>query len=389
MEATTFNVEDKERSSNEARVSDEAARASLDPERSASPIEEIRRALEAKPFKPHPLFRGGHAQTLRGYFRPRKKIELNDEDEEARLFEVEQGVKILAHCIWQKGREEKPTLLLAHGLEGSSSSRYMLGTARKAARSGFNVVRLNLRNCGDTEHLTSTLYHSGMSGDVLAVARELAERDRLSRIFLAGFSLGGNLVLKLAGEAGEKIMPQIAGVAAVSASLDLEACADAIERRANVLYQWSFMRSLRRRIERKARMYPNVYDASRIRGMRTIRQFDEAYTAPHAGFRDAADYYARSSSLQFIERIRVPTLIIHAQNDPFIPFSSLRHPCVGENPNIILLAPKSGGHVGFIARSRPDEDAYWAENRIAEFCSLLERKAKGERLRALSGDDER
>jgi predicted alpha/beta-fold hydrolase len=336
-------------------------------------LREIARALEAKPFEPHPLYRSGHAQTLRAAVRwPRRLRTLRDHHaSEERLFEVEPGVRVLAHCRWQPQRESSPTLLLVHGLEGSSRSVYMLGTARKGFRAGFNVLRLNVRNCGGTERLTPTLYHSGMSGDLLAVVRELVRRDRLARIFLAGFSLGGNLVLKLAGETADEIPPEVAGVAAVSPSLDLSACADAIEQPSNAIYQRSFVRSLRRSVRRKARLYPHAYDARPVRRVRTVREFDELYTARLHGFRDAADYYARASALQFVGRIRIPTLIIHAQDDPFIPFESLRHPSITDNPNVILLAPARGGHVAFIAPPTGGEDRYWAENRVVEFFELL------------------
>ena len=338
-------------------------------------LQDIARALEARPFTPHRLYRGGHAQTLRGALRWPRRLRMLREYvvAERRLFEVEPGVRLLAHCRWQPRREEHPTLVLVHGLEGSSSSVYMLGTGRKAYRAGFNVVRLNVRNCGGTEALTPTLYHSGMSGDILRVFAELSEHDRLPEIFLAGFSLGGNLVLKLAGELGADAPEALAGVVAVSPSLDLSSAADAIERPQNRFYQWSFVRSLRRTIKRKHKLYPHLYDLSRLREMRTVRQFDDLYTAPHGGFRDASDYYARSSALDRVRHIRVPTLIIHAQDDPFIPFDPLRHPAVGDNPNVLLLAPPRGGHVAFVASARRGEDRFWAENRVVEFCALLAR----------------
>ncbi len=337
-------------------------------------MREIKRVLEAKPFEPHAIFRGGHAQTIRAAFRSKRRLRFvaRHRASQERLFEVEPGIRILAHCRWQHDKESRPTVLLVHGLEGSSVSAYMLGTARKAFRAGFNVVRMNVRNCGDTEHLTPTLYHSGMSGDVLSVVRELAERDRLKQIFLAGFSLGGNLVLKLAGEAGDEVPEEIAGVAAVSPSIDLTACADAIERPSNSLYRWSFVRALRRRVRRKAERFPHLYDATNVRHVRSVREFDELYTAPHAGFRDAADYYERSSALQFIERICIPTLILHAQDDPFIPFESFTHPAIANNPNLILLAPRAGGHVAFVSRRRSGEDRFWAENRVVEFFALVQ-----------------
>ena len=337
---------------------------------------EVARALASKPFKPHPLFANGHAQTLAAYAWPRRSLLLTARADEKRIFEVERDVRILAHCRWQAVAPlEQPTILLVHGLEGSSASRYMLNTARKAFRLGFNVLRLNQRNCGDTEHLTRTLYNSGLSGDVRAVVRELIERDGLRRIFLAGFSMSGNIVLKMAGEDGEDVPPELAGVCAVSPSADLSSCAEAINRRANWVYQQSFLRSLRRRIRHKHKLYPELYDTSGLGLVRTIRDFDELYTAADGGYRDADDYYSRASALPLIPRIRVPTLIIHAQDDPFIPFEPLRDAEVTANPYVLLLAPARGGHVGFVAADTYAEDRFWAENRALEFFRLLDRRS--------------
>jgi predicted alpha/beta-fold hydrolase len=335
---------------------------------------EIARRLEAKPFKPHPLFPNGHAQTLGGYVWPRRALLLSGLLDQERMFEVEPDIRLLAHCRWQiaEMHREHPTLLLIHGLEGSSASRYMLGAAEKAYRLGFNVLRLNLRNCGDTEHLTPTLYNSGMSGDIRAVIRELIERDRLRRIFLVGFSMSGNIVLKLAGEDGECIPREVAGICAVSPSVDLTSCADAINLRANWVYRQSFLRSLRRRIRNKKKLYPDLYDTRELHLVRTIRDFDERYTAVDGGYTNADDYYRRASALPLIPLIRVPSLIIHAQDDPFIPFRPLSEASVTTNPYVLLLAPPRGGHVGFVAADSPGgEDRFWAENRAVEFCRLV------------------
>ncbi|HEV2913511.1 MAG TPA: alpha/beta fold hydrolase [Pyrinomonadaceae bacterium] len=337
-------------------------------------LAEVARVLASKPFKPHPLFVSGHAQTLAAYAWPRRALLLTGRADEKRIFEVEPGVRLLAHCRWQARapREEQPTILLVHGLEGSSASRYMLSAARKAFRLGFNVLRLNMRNCGDTEHLTPTLYNSGMSSDIRAVIRELIERDRLQRIFLAGFSMSGNIVLKMAGEDAGDAARELAGVCAVSPSVDLSSCAEAINRRANWVYQQSFLRSLRRRIRHKHRLYPELYDTTALSLVRTIRDFDELYTAADGGYRDADDYYSRASALPLIPQIRVPVLIVHAQDDPFIPFEPLRDARVTRNPYVLLLAPPHGGHVGFVAADKRGEDRFWAEDRVIEFCSLLD-----------------
>ncbi|HVF57026.1 MAG TPA: alpha/beta fold hydrolase [Pyrinomonadaceae bacterium] len=340
----------------------------------------IAHALESRPFKPHRLFRNGHAQTIfAALTRSQRLVRLRDylRADEPRLFDVEPGVRLLAHCQWQSERRAAPVVLLVHGLEGSTDSAYMVGTAHKAFRAGFNVVRLNMRNCGGTEHLTHTLYHSGMSGDIRAVVRELVESDKFTSLYVTGFSMGGNIVLKFAGEYGDEAPVELSGVCAVSPSLDLAACADAIERRSNRLYQRSFMKSLRRRILGKQKLYPEIYDTSELHLVRTIREFDDLYTARHGGFKNAVEYYEQSSALQFVPGIRVPTLIIHAQDDPFIPFESFRHPSIAGNPDVILLAPRRGGHVAFVADAggvgSHGEDRYWAENRIVEFFSLLRR----------------
>ncbi|HJR07032.1 MAG TPA: alpha/beta fold hydrolase [Pyrinomonadaceae bacterium] len=344
-------------------ISNEAAHASLDT---------IKSELLAKPFKPHPLFKSGHAQTLVAYAWPRRRTSHALRSDEARLFEVEPEVRLLVRCRWHADRRAHPTLLLVHGLEGSSESIYMLSTALKAHRAGFNVLRLNIRTCGDTLHLTETLYNSGMSQDLRAVISELVERDHLTDIFLGGVSLGGNMSLKLAGEYGAEFPRALKGACAVSPSVELAASAARIEQRGNWIYQRKFIRSLKRRMREAARLYPERYDTSQLRHVRTLREFDERYTAPHGGFRNADDYYARSSALPLIASIRIPTLIIHAQDDPFIPFDSLRHPSVGANPNIILLAPEHGGHVGFVGDGEtPGEDRFWAENRLVEFCAQM------------------
>lgn len=322
----------------------------------------------SRPFVPHRLFTGGHAQTLVAYAWPRR-FRLKAHDQE-RLFEIGQEVKLLAHCRWQSNIKGAPTLVLWHGMEGSTESVYMLAIAQKAFREGFNVVRVNLRNCGGTEHLTPTLYHGGLSEDLRAVIDELMQRDGLGRIFLIGYSLGGNLVLKLAGEYGNDPPTQILGMCAVSPSVDLSASADSIEQRSNWIYHRDFMRRLRNRIYIKKRLYPDLYDITKIKSVRTIRDFDEAFTAVAHGFDGADDYYHKSSSIRSIDRIRIPTLIIHAEDDPFIPFAPLRNPALTDNPYILFVATERGGHVAFVGAKRVEEDRFWAENRAVEFCKL-------------------
>lgn len=247
----------------------------------------------------------------------------------------------------------------------------MLGTAEKALGAGFNAVRVNYRNCGGTEHLTDTLYHAGLTEDLRQIVEELIRQDGLREIYLIGFSLGGNMVLKLAGEYGSSAPAAVRGVVAVSPSIDLALCADAIEMRRNVIYKMRFVKSLRDRMARKAELFPARYDASLLRGIRTIRQFDDAYVAPHCGFRDSADYYERSSALRVIDRISIPALIIHAKDDPIIPYAPIERPEVKTNPNVTVLAPEQGGHVGFISGDAAGEKRFWSEAIAVRFIRLL------------------
>jgi uncharacterized protein len=326
------------------------------------------------PFVPQPRLRNAHAQTLAGALIPRR-FNLVTERVEGRYFDTAPGVRVLAHCSWQKERNRRPTLVILHGMEGSTESRYMLGTTEKALAAGFNVVRVNTRNCGGTEHLTSTLYHAGLTEDLQHIISELAERDGLDELYAGGFSLGGNVVLKLAGEYGSAAPHQLKGVIAISPSIDLNASADAIELRSNIIYNLRFIWSLRTRMRRKAHLFPERYDASGLRGVWSIRKFDDVYTAPHSGFGNVNNYYERASSLQFISRIAVSTLIVHAQDDPFIPFASFRHPDIDANQNVVLLAPEQGGHVGFISADREGEDRFWAEIMAVEFVKVMSSSA--------------
>lgn len=335
---------------------------------SPSVLAQLADRFKAKPFVPPRVLTQGDLQTLAVYFWPGRFRPSDITGDEVRLFQVEKDSQVLARCRWQSDRTSCATIVMWHGIEGSSSSAYMLATAEKAFQAGFNVLRMNLRNCGGTEHLTPTLYHGGMSGDVRAVVNELIERDGLTQIFIVGFSLGGNTVLKLAGEYGDHPPSELAGVATISPSVDLGATCELIMAPRNFVYHKQFLRYLKRRIRAKEKLFPGRYDASSLRYVKSIRQFDDIYVAPAFGFADADDYYAKASSLPFISRIRAPTLIVHAQDDPFVPFAPLREPSVTDNPYVLLLAPARGGHVAFLSADNDGEDRFWAENRLIEFC---------------------
>lgn len=333
-------------------------------------LQTVARAFASKPFVPHPFLSGPHAQTIISskHF-PRRRVLFEERTHyESRLFEVEPGTRVLLKCRWQEERRAAPTLLLLHGLEGSTDSLYVLGTGQKAYRHGFNVVGMNMRNCGGTEHLAATLYHSGMTEDIRRILlEELAGREGLREVFIAGFSMSGNMVLRLAGDYGADAPHVLKGVAAVSPSIDLDSCAGALERRGNALYRWNFVANLRDRVRRKGRLHPGIYDTRHLRRVRTIREFDEHFTAPHGGYRDASDYYARTSSRSVLGRIRVPALVIHSADDPLIPPEPFLDDAIAANPDLLLVLTRRGGHVGFLSDRTEGEDRHWAENRLVEF----------------------
>ena len=307
--------------------------------------------------------RGGHRQTLASFFLTRR-IALPPPEE--RLVEVEPGVKVLCQGHWQNDRQSPLTLVVVHGLEGSSESAYMLGLAKKGLAAGMNVVRMNQRNCGGTEDVAPTLYHSGLSRDVAAVAQNLIEQDRISKFALVGFSMGGNLVLKLAGEWGREGPSQFRAVAAVCPAMDLAASSDALHSRSNRLYEYYFIWKLRRRLRSKARLFPKVFETSRLRGVTTLREFDDKITAHYCGFAGAVDYYERAAAANVVDRIAVPAFILHAANDPFIRILPETRKKILANPKITFLETEDGGHCSFLAQ--PDgDDGRWAESQILEF----------------------
>jgi uncharacterized protein len=286
---------------------------------------------------------------------------------EDRFFQVTSDTQVLAHCFWQRDRAAHPLLVALHGLEGSTAAHYMRGLAAKGLQAGLNVLLLNQRNCGDTEHLGPGLYHSGLSEDADGVIREVVQSDGMRDVVVAGYSLGGNLALKLAGDYGSTPPPWLRGVCAVSPVMDLTSCVAALERRENFIYQWNFVRGLRARMQRKNACHPGRFDLAPLSSIRTIRGFDERYTAPFFGFGGATDYYYRASSLRVVDRIRVPALILTAEDDPFVPSAPFRDPALTGNPNIQVVISEHGGHCGFLGDATSASDGYWAEDRIVEF----------------------
>ncbi len=290
---------------------------------------------------------------------------------EERFVEVGGGAQVLCHCHWLPARSDAMTIIIVHGLEGSSDSGYMRGIGVKGLRAGMNVVRMNQRNCGGTEHLSPTLYNSSLSQDIAAVAIHLIERDHISRFALAGFSMGGNLVLKLAGEWGDAGPAQFRAAAAVCPAMDLAASADALHERQNFLYEQYFMWKLRKRFREKARLFPDVFDPSRLQGVHSLREFDDRITAHYCGFAGASDYYARAAASNVVERITRPTLILQAINDPFIRITPGTRAKILANPHITFVETEDGGHCSFIAAPNGakanGDDTFWAETQLVNF----------------------
>src|SRR6267378_1344921 len=239
-------------------------------------VETSQSPVKSEPFVPRRWLRGGHLQTVASFLLPRR---FNLPEPEERFIEVAPGVQVLCHCHWQADRTKPLTIIIVHGLEGSSESQYALGVTERALAAGMNVVRYNQRNCGGTDALAPVLYHSGLSDDVAAVAREFIERDRISQLALVGFSMGGNLVLKLAGEWGSHGPSQVRAVAACCPPMDLATSADTLHEPANRIYEKYFLCALHRRMLQKARHFPDHFDVSRLRGIRSLREFDDKVTA--------------------------------------------------------------------------------------------------------------
>jgi predicted alpha/beta-fold hydrolase len=313
-----------------------------------------------------PLFKNPHLQTIAGHYWPRPSGARRFPVEK-KLYRTEPDVQVLVETQRPAG-VPRGDIVLVHGLEGSASAGYMHSMAACALEAGYTVHRSNLRSCGGTERLARTVYHGGLTGDLLAVLRALAAEGR-APLWLVGFSLGGNLVAKLAGELGDAARPLLAGVVGASAAIDLEACARRIRQPDNRLYEYRFLTLMRARARTVWRATP-----ADLRGIRSVFEMDDRITAPNFGFTSAEHYYRTQSANQFLERIRVPTLFITAKDDTFIPFRIYDHPAFRQNPCLELHATEHGGHMGFLAKGRP---RLWLEYAIIEWIVLGGRALAG------------
>jgi len=295
-----------------------------------------------------PLLRNPHLLTIAGNFWPRE-IDERRFPATRKIYDIGPGTRILV-IEHQPERPARAQIVFLHGLEGSSEAGYIKSFAQEALVRGFGVHRSNMRTCGYTEALSETMYHSGLTLDTLLIVKELRERFG-DPVILVGFSLGGNVALKLAGELGDTDL--IASVCAISTPIDLAACVRLLDRPGNRLYAWRFLSRLKRRVREKALVSPGVYSTEGLAAIKSIWEFDDRYTGPLFGFGNAENYYATQSSQRFLNAVRTPTLVIQAKDDPLIPFPVFSHPAFEQNPALRLLAVESGGHLGFLSRRKP------------------------------------
>lgn len=300
-----------------------------------------------------PILSNPHALTILGNFWPRN-LDFTPYPSTRELYQTEPDVQVLVET--QTPQNSTAEIILVHGLEGAADAAYMRALAHHALTQNFTTHRFNMRTCGGTEHLCTTLYHGGLTSDLRRYVQLL--KSKLP-VFLTGFSLGGNVVLKLAGELANDGPKLLAGVCAVSAPIDLAMAAHRINAPANFLYQRRFVTRMRARLTATGR-----YSAATLKPLETLYDIDDKITAPSFGFGNADRYYATQSSNQFLPAIRIPTLLIAAQDDPLIPFQMYRDAAPESNPLIQTIYPKHGGHLGFIASRKP---RFWADETILEW----------------------
>ena len=314
---------------------------------------------------------GGHLQTLWGKF-VRKRPNLNVQ---RRRIETADGDFL--EMLRVPGEPDAPRLLVLHGLEGTERSHYVGGMLGEAKRRGWGADLLLFRSCGSEPNRQPRFYHSGETQDLGFVVDLLLKEFPRSYYALAGFSLGGNVLLKWLGELGTDVPSQIRAAAAVSVPFDLSRSADRIGSGFSKIYERHFLRSLVRKARAKRRHFPEHRAFGRIDGARTLRGFDDVVTAPLHGFHDAEDYYSRSSSIGWLHEIRLPTLLLSAVDDPFLPSTVLAEVAgiARKNDALTVEFPRHGGHVGFVSGALPWRAFYYAEWRIAQFCAAQFKRA--------------
>jgi uncharacterized protein len=319
--------------------------------------------LSHRPFRPAHGTRGGHRQTLLGFWHRRHlRWELPTDDV---VVDAGDGVQLLLRATWQPGDPAaRPALVTVHGLGGWDQAGYGLATGLYAYGRGWHVIRMNMRGAGDSARIFAGLYNAGLDRDLLAAVSLVA--TRVPVVAVMGFSLGANLALLALGRSGDGVPGALRAAVAVSPPLDLAACAARLESLGNRIYQRYFMRNLRIAYRYRQSLRPDLYEPGRELRPRTIREWDEAITAPYGGYPSAAEYYARSSSGPYLTAIRHPTLILAAEDDPLIPGESVaRWPLPASGVVVREMVP-TGGHVGFVADTAAP-GRFWAAERAIDF----------------------
>ena len=300
-----------------------------------------------------PIWGNPHLLTIAGNFW-RREIDQVRFPATRKLYHIDSKTTIAGY-EHQPAGPPRGQIVFLHGLEGSAEAGYIASFSQDALTRGFGVHRLNMRTCGNTEEFCETMYHSGLTGDTREIIDRIRQRG-IGPVFLVGFSLGGNIALKLAGEFCETNF--LAGVVAVSTPIDLAACVRAMDKPSNVFYARRFLSRLRDRIRRKSILTPHLYSTAGLDDVKTIWEFDDRFTAPLFGFGTALKYYETQSAARFLDAICVPTLVIAAQDDPIVPFEVYNHPAFQTNPVLELLAPEHGGHLGFLSLRKP---RFWVD----------------------------
>ena len=261
---------------------------------------------------------------------------------------------------------DAPTLLVLHGLEGSADSHYVRGAAARARALGWRALAMNYRSCSGEPNRNPKFYHCGETGDPGFVAERILERFS-GPLVIAGFSLGGNVLLKFLGECADAVSSRIRGAASISPSIQPAACAKVLDSVRGYFYRWHLLSSVKEKAERFSELHPGLIDIEGVRRARTFHHFDRLVIAPIYGFMDELDYYEQADASPYLPRIRVKTLILSAENDPIVPPHVFPHREIGESGWLSGVLLKSGGHVGFVSGGNPRSPVYWAEERAFEF----------------------
>lgn len=311
------------------------------------------------PFKPLPLFGTGHRQTILGHLLRKWQ---RDMPAQFRRIALVDGGQLHAYDTIPPGwTEAEPLLLIVHGLGGSHLSGSVLRLAWEAHRQGIRVVRLNLRGSGESLPENKLPYHAGCSGDIRQTVEAVSSWAPQASIFLVGLSLGGNIVLKFAGEHQQSAFPQLRKIIAVSPPVDLERSSRMLADRKNAIYEKRFVQELVEAAQLRAKLHGERL-APFPQGLK-LRQFDDLYTAPRVGYRDVADYYARASSQQFLHRVDIATHILSAEDDPMIDPVPIRE--APRSDAVTIQLTKSGGHLGYV--SRPKQGGwFWLERYVMQ-----------------------